>query len=149
MGGGSVVGNWAPKRHLASARGGDCLANGKGYGGTWHLAAIDDLVLLMKLNEQISLGTASGVVCEIRGHTGALYYVSISAVKQYPFGRQWPDPVLCRASRAVTAMAPGGSGSHNGGRELLPFVEKHLTKSSERNPTMKQYTGDTEGPQML
>ena len=46
-------------------------------------------------------------------------------------------------------MAPGGSGSHNGGRELLPFVEKHLTKSSERNPTTKQYAGDTEGPEML
>ena len=46
-------------------------------------------------------------------------------------------------------MAPGGSGSHNGGRELLPFVEKHLTKSSERNPTTKKYAGDTEGPETL
>ena len=41
--------------------------------------------------------------------------------------------------KAVTAMAPGGSGSHSGGRELLPFMEKHFTKSSERNPTTKHY----------
>ena len=46
-------------------------------------------------------------------------------------------------------MAPGGSGSHNDGRELLPFVEKHLTKSSERNLTTKKYAGDTEGPETL
>ena len=47
-------------------------------------------------------------------------------------------------------MAPGGSGSHNGGRELLPFVEKHLTKYSDsRNPTMKKYARDTEGPETL
>ena len=102
----SVVGNWAPKRHLASARGGDCLANGKGYGGTWHLVAIDDLVLLMKLNEQIALGTANGAVCEIRGHTGALYYVSISAVEAVPI---WAAMARSRALSCFSCCHRNGS----------------------------------------